>query len=349
MRNRPVEVSVWCGPGPAQNPNTLVLAKGQIALAPLRLNLDRFLLCVLGMGTDHVADHLRDLLDATGADLAWISNIAVSDDVPCFGNIWVTPGDHPEAERLRSLEGSPIPSPKSMLTPQAGALDHFDRDATGLTGTRYAVHHFACSGLEIRARIAVGANTKKIPTKNEKAGMRVVPQLVGALPKPMSKAGGELVLLYNQDGELLYVGGDMTHFERFIPVVEHIQTVLETGGPAVILGASVSVQVIEGPNGPIYRTTLKPAESIRIPPERVLTPFERVVARQAANGATVEDIAEELGRRRETIHWQLRSACQKLGVARVGELAPALGFTDSRRRGFRNASPTFLKVIGGAV
>ena len=56
-----------------------------------------------------------------------------------------------------------------------------------------------------------------------------------------------------------------------------------------------------------------------------LSPVQRVVARGAADGATISEIAESMGRAPETVRSHLRAAYARLGVSSRVELARRLG------------------------
>jgi DNA-binding CsgD family transcriptional regulator len=80
----------------------------------------------------------------------------------------------------------------------------------------------------------------------------------------------------------------------------------------------------EGEPTVTVQVRLSPLEHVALPVELELTPAQREVARSAARGATVNEIAKHLNRSPETIRSHLRAVYERLDVASRVELAAAL-------------------------
>lgn len=279
-----------------------------------------------GMSTDGpVLDKLHRLATAAGADVAWVAEVADANGVPCFGRVWVTPSYHPEASRIRGMDGQPIPDVDQVLRPSTKALDEFARDQTALTGLADNFVHFQCQGLQVRARVGLGfSGSPGFSPRARKVAFDHTAPLLSSLPPSPVPSDGELVLLLGPDGSLLYIGGETKHFLCWQDAVERLGPVLETGGPAVLHGAAVSLQTLDGPDGAAHLVTLRAARPVTLSPEVLLTPTQREVAGFAAEGATVKEIAQALGRHVETVRTHLRDAYRRLDVASRIDLARTL-------------------------
>lgn len=273
---------------------------------------------------DLILEKLHAMAEAAGADLAWAAEVAQSNGVPCFGQVWVTPSYNPEARRLRALDGRPMPDADQVLSPPAKALDEFAKDETSLSGNGDTLVHFHCRGLQVQVRIGLSSTYGNIDARSRRAAAKHLPALKAALPVMEAPDEKDLVLLFGSDGQLLYVGGETTRYQAWQHAVDRIGQVVIDGGPALIDGAAVSVSSLAGPDGTAHLATLSPAKPVVLSPEVLLTPTQREVAVIAAEGATVREIADTLGRHVETVRSHLREAYRRLDVASRIDLARTL-------------------------
>jgi len=73
-----------------------------------------------------------------------------------------------------------------------------------------------------------------------------------------------------------------------------------------------------------YLIHLSPRQNPKMAPDADLTPTQREIAHLAATGATIEEIADMLGRSAHTVKTHLRNIYERLGVANRVELAEVL-------------------------
>ncbi|MEL6189702.1 MAG: helix-turn-helix transcriptional regulator [Myxococcota bacterium] len=267
---------------------------------------------------------LHHLAEAAGADLAWVAEIADAGGTTCFGRVWVTPSYHPEAKRIRGFDGRAIPGRDHVLSPSTKALEGFVRDETGLSGSGDSLVHFHCRGLRVVVRVGLASTRGTIDARGRRAAEAQLPGLLESIKAPEVPEDGDLVLLFGSSGRILYIGGKTTRYQAWQGAVDRLHQVITEGGPAVLDGAAVSVQVLEGPDGPAHLATLRPAKPVYLSPEVLLTPTQREVAVFAADGATVREIADQLGRHVETVRSHLREAYRRLDVASRIDLARTL-------------------------
>lgn len=275
---------------------------------------------------DIVLERLHTLAHVAGADLAWVAEVANAGETPCFGRVWVTPSYHPLARKMRALDGRPLPDRRLLRCP-GRALDDFIKEPDGITEAEGAYTHLDCQGLRVRARVGLLCEAAPLGSRVRRSAMRLVPSVVEAMPTlsaPPEGRDAELVLLYGANGRMLYVGGNTERLVEWRPSIQRLAQALERGGPAVLAGAAIDVRRLDGPEGVAHLVTLRPALPVVLPPEALLTPTQRQVAGYAAEGATVKEIADALGRHVETVRTHLREAYRRLDVGSRIDLARTL-------------------------
>lgn len=273
---------------------------------------------------DIILEKLHQVAEAAGADIAWVAEIAEADGTPCFGRVWVTPSYHPEAKRIRSLDGRPITDADHVLSPSTKALEGFVRDDARLSGPGDNLVHFHCRGLRVVVRVGLASSRGAIDARHRREAAARLPALFAEIQPCELPQDGKLVLLFDREGNVLYLGGQTTAYTEWQGAVNRLQQVFHEGGPAVLDGAAVTVQVLDGPDGPAHLATLQPARAVVLSPEVLLTPTQREVAVFAADGATVREIADSLDRHVETVRSHLREAYRRLDVASRIDLARTL-------------------------
>ena len=275
---------------------------------------------------DYVLEKLHKMAELSGADLAWIAEVAHANGAVCFSRLWVTPSYHPAARGLRALEGHPIPRVEQVLRPNGRALDDFARDDAKLTGSADAVFHLHCRGLEVKARLGLVFSRGTMSVRTRREVLSHLPDLLSAVPKLPELPDGCLSLLYGADGKLLYFGGESKDMACWQPAIDQVGRIIQRGGPAIVGNIAVTVQPLVGPQDTdtAYLVSLQAARSVSLSPHVLLTPSQREVAISAARGATVREIASELGRHNETVRSHLREAYRRLDVASRIDLARTL-------------------------
>ncbi len=106
--------------------------------------------------------------------------------------------------------------------------------------------------------------------------------------------------------------------------VRAVQTGRHPPGPFLVDNAEVRVVRMDGEGSPQLLCMLSPARRPRLSPLADLTAVQREVARCAAAGATVPEIARHLGRSRETVRSHLKAIYDRLEVASRVELVQRL-------------------------
>jgi DNA-binding CsgD family transcriptional regulator len=87
---------------------------------------------------------------------------------------------------------------------------------------------------------------------------------------------------------------------------------------------AVKLSRLSGGDRVCYLARIKAGIAVARSEEAVLSPVQREVARLAARGATVAEIAQSIGRGSETVRSHLSAAYRRLGVSTRVDLARAL-------------------------
>jgi DNA-binding CsgD family transcriptional regulator len=141
-----------------------------------------------------------------------------------------------------------------------------------------------------------------------------------------------LVGLFDATGTLRRYSADAPRWFRDGQLCQELKDAADTflgSGAArdrrIIRRATVKLErLVDADGEPQVQAHVDPLPYARYPATIVLTPTQREVARCAAAGATVEEIARHLDRKPETVRSHLRAIYQRLGISSRVELATML-------------------------
>ncbi|MCK6547821.1 LuxR C-terminal-related transcriptional regulator [Myxococcota bacterium] len=94
---------------------------------------------------------------------------------------------------------------------------------------------------------------------------------------------------------------------------------------ALLARADAHIVRLDGDGAIRYLVSLRPVEPVSISALAQLSPAQRAIARHAASGASIPEIARALDRSANTVHSQLRQIYRRLDVSSRVELARVLG------------------------
>jgi DNA-binding NarL/FixJ family response regulator len=107
---------------------------------------------------------------------------------------------------------------------------------------------------------------------------------------------------------------------------------IHQGDSEVLHRARVRLVRLEGDEGVRYLAVVTTLPRVETTPFAQLPPMQQRIAKIAATGASIRDIASELGRSENTIKTQLRLAYERLGVSSRLELARLIDSQSGKSR-----------------
>lgn len=291
----------------------------------------------------------RDLLEATGADVASVYTIVrrVEEQVlRVFGMTVV--GNHEEFERaLMGCEGmavGPISTLSSLTSVEQFEVQYREDMPLPLVEMLWdpsAVH----GALGVNLLDDDGGHVAWIGAyrlgDSPRFDRRVPPQislrrepyrdLLIAAHRMSQTELGAATMVMNERGEVLLAS---TQAEAWLAIAGFREALMDDLGALQgardesrythFRSASVTLTRVEGEIGRAYVVTVAPQSLMRMPEIMKLSRAQRVVAELAGLGMTVGEIAKELSRSPETVRFHLRTIYEQLGIASRAELVLAL-------------------------
>lgn len=151
------------------------------------------------------------------------------------------------------------------------------------------------------------------------------------LDRSIAPNGDESMLL-DPDGRITFASASAESWREVTGLIETaaaaVRVLHKTGGASSVVPwgpVLVKLARLTAGNGKtLYLARMKPATAMERAEDAVLSPVQREVARLAATGATVGEIAATLGRGAETVRSHISAVYRRLGVSTRIELARML-------------------------
>jgi DNA-binding CsgD family transcriptional regulator len=252
----------------------------------------------------------RDAAEATGAREAWLLQLAASDR-----------GVHAVAQPAFGAEPPPIPTAE-LVRPSPRERAGF---VAQLTGSELNLSAAVVRGRQVLGWLLIAGSSGSSSSARRRLGpLRQAASRLLAEPGWWCGATGALVVA---DGRVLFAERTLGAWLERCPIARWWPA-LSAGSALVIDGAALSWTPLssprsgEGSSGALVQ--VRALEPALLSADADLSPAQRRVAESAAAGATVEEIARELGLGGETARSHLREAYRRLGVANRVELAETL-------------------------
>lgn len=245
-------------------------------------------------------------------------------------------GESPAAMRARILEiaGSVVPCDLLMSYGLADLGDGLHYTQVSLRSSDDTAHGCYAAN-ENLARFPKGWNPASPPARERNRFVVMTPTELDRYPQwhshyaPFGECAAHMLLapcgrLRHADARL----ADWLDARRIERLRELVRGGASAGPrtPACVLdGVELSASRLDGPDGVAWLVTARRAAIPHMHRDAMLSPRQREVASYAAAGATVAEIAAQLGISPNTVKHTLKRVYRELGVASRLELAETLG------------------------